>query len=40
VDLHHRLGRPPNARVAMQVDAERFWALVLDAVETAGRASP
>jgi inosine-uridine nucleoside N-ribohydrolase len=40
VDLHHRLGRPPNARVAMQLDAERFWALVLDAVETAGRASP
>jgi purine nucleosidase/pyrimidine-specific ribonucleoside hydrolase len=40
VDLHGRLGRPPNARVAMQLDVERFWALVLDAVEAAGRAAP
>jgi inosine/uridine nucleosidase len=29
VDLHHRLARPPNARVALDLDAPRFWDLVL-----------
>jgi pyrimidine-specific ribonucleoside hydrolase len=32
VDLHDRLGRAPNARVAMELDVARFWDLVLDAV--------
>jgi inosine/uridine nucleosidase len=32
VDLHDRLGRPPNARVAMDLDVPRFWDLVLGAV--------
>jgi purine nucleosidase len=32
VDLHRRLGHPPNARVAMELDAERFWDLVIGAV--------
>jgi purine nucleosidase/pyrimidine-specific ribonucleoside hydrolase len=36
VDLHDRLGRAPNARVAMELDAERFWDLVLGAVERLG----
>jgi purine nucleosidase len=36
VDLHDRLGRPANARVAMELDADRFWDLVVGAVETLG----
>jgi inosine/uridine nucleosidase len=32
VDLHGTLGRPPNARVAMELDAPRFWDLVLGAI--------
>jgi inosine-uridine nucleoside N-ribohydrolase len=32
VDLHGRLGRPPNARVAMELDVARFWDLVVGAV--------
>jgi purine nucleosidase len=36
VDLHGRLGRAPNARVAMELDVERFWALVIGAVEKLG----
>jgi purine nucleosidase/pyrimidine-specific ribonucleoside hydrolase len=39
VDLHGRLGRKPNARVAMELDADRFWALVLDAVAALGPAA-
>jgi inosine-uridine nucleoside N-ribohydrolase len=33
VDLHGRFGRPPNARVAMELDAPRFWDLVIGALE-------
>ena len=33
VDLNGRLGRPHNARVAMELDAPRFWDLVLGALE-------
>jgi purine nucleosidase len=36
VDLHDRLGREPNARVAMELDAARFWDLLLAAVERLG----
>ena len=36
VDLHGRLGREPNARVAMEIDAERFWDLVIGALERLG----
>jgi purine nucleosidase/pyrimidine-specific ribonucleoside hydrolase len=32
VDLHGRLGREPNARVAMELDAPRFWDLVVGAL--------
>ena len=32
VDLHDRFGRPPNARVALELDAPRFWDLVLAAL--------
>jgi purine nucleosidase/pyrimidine-specific ribonucleoside hydrolase len=32
VDLNQRLRRPPNARVAMELDAARFWDLVIDAL--------
>jgi purine nucleosidase/pyrimidine-specific ribonucleoside hydrolase len=38
VDLDGRLGRPPNARVALALDAPRFWDLVIGALERlAGR---
>jgi inosine-uridine nucleoside N-ribohydrolase len=32
VDLHGRLGRAPNARVAMELDVPRFWDLVVGAI--------
>lgn len=32
VDLHHRLGQPPNARVAMEIDVERFWTRMITAI--------
>jgi pyrimidine-specific ribonucleoside hydrolase len=32
VDLHGRLELPPNAKVAMELDATRFWDLVIDAI--------
>ena len=35
-DLHGRLGHPPNARVATELDAERFWDLVVGAVDALG----
>jgi purine nucleosidase len=36
VDLNGRLGRPNNARVAMALDAPRFWDLVIGALERLG----
>jgi purine nucleosidase/pyrimidine-specific ribonucleoside hydrolase len=36
VDLHGRFGRAPNARVAMELDAPRFWELVIAALEKLG----
>jgi len=36
VDLHRRLGRAPNARVAMELDAPRFWDLVIGALARLG----
>jgi len=36
VDLHGRLGHAPNASVAMELDAERFWDLVIGALERLG----
>jgi purine nucleosidase len=36
VDLHDRLGRAPNARVAMELDAGRFWDLVIGALQRLG----
>jgi len=32
VDLNGRFGQEPNARVAMELDAERFWDLVIEAL--------
>ena len=34
VDLHRVTGAEPNAEVALELDADRFWDLVLDAVRT------
>ena len=35
-DLHGRLGREPNARVALELDAPRYWDLVIGALERLG----
>jgi purine nucleosidase len=40
VDLHGRLRREPNARVALDLDAERFWDLVVGAVDRLGAREP
>jgi inosine/uridine nucleosidase len=37
VDLDGRLGRTPNARVAVELDVARFWDLAVDAVAQLGR---
>ena len=39
VDLTGRLGEPPNARVAIELDAPRFWDLVLGALARLGAAA-
>lgn len=36
VDLHHLTGQPDNALVAMRLDAERFWDLMIEAVAMYG----
>ena len=36
VDLRGRFGREPNARIAMELDAGRFWDVVVAAVERLG----
>jgi purine nucleosidase/pyrimidine-specific ribonucleoside hydrolase len=36
VDLHGRLGREANARVALELDAPRFWDLVIGALARLG----
>jgi purine nucleosidase/pyrimidine-specific ribonucleoside hydrolase len=40
VDLSFRWKRIPNARVAMDLDVERFWDLVVDAIDTLGARDP
>jgi len=37
VDLHNRYARSSNARVAMKLDAARYWDLVLGAIDDLGR---
>ena len=37
VDLDGRAGEPPNARVAMELEVDRFWDLVVDAIDQLGR---
>src|SRR5215217_2034640 len=37
VDLRGRLGREPNARIALELDVARFWDVVVAAVERLGR---
>jgi len=36
VDLHQRYDRAPNADVAMQLDVDAYWDLVLTAIDTVG----
>ena len=36
VDLHQVTGRPPNAQVATDLDAGRFWELIVTAVAALG----
>lgn len=37
VDVHHRMGRPVNARVALTLDTGKFWDRVIAAIDTLGR---
>jgi purine nucleosidase/pyrimidine-specific ribonucleoside hydrolase len=37
IDLHQVTGRPPNARVAVGLDADRFWDLIVTAIAILGR---
>jgi inosine-uridine nucleoside N-ribohydrolase len=37
VDLHGMTGAEPNARIAMELDRDRFWDLMLDAIRTLSR---
>ena len=39
VDLHDRLGREPNAHVALDLDVERFWELMIGAIGSLGGAA-
>jgi inosine-uridine nucleoside N-ribohydrolase len=39
IDLHQVTGRPPNAQVAMHLDADRFWDLIVTAIATLGTVS-
>lgn len=39
VDLHDRYGRPANARVAITLDVEGYWDLVLSAIDALGRSA-
>ncbi|MEI7056889.1 nucleoside hydrolase [Nocardioides sp. CCNWLW239] len=36
VDLHGRLDRPPNVEVALTLDVDAYWRLVLDALDRVG----
>jgi purine nucleosidase/pyrimidine-specific ribonucleoside hydrolase len=38
VDLHNRFELEPNAHVAITLDSARYWDLVLDAIESLGKA--
>ena len=37
VDLHGSTGRPPNADVAVGLDVDAFWRLLMTAVKRLGR---
>jgi hypothetical protein len=39
-DVWHQTGRPKNCRVAMRMDVEAFWDLMLAAIEAADAAAP
>ena len=36
VDPYGRLGHAPNARVAIELDVERFWAMLVAAIGAVG----
>lgn len=36
VDLFDRLGQEPNTEVALRLDADRYWELVLAALDSLG----
>ena len=40
IDLHQVTGRPPNAQVAVHLDAARFWDLIVAAIATLSRPAP
>ena len=36
VDIHGRLGEIANCHVALELDADKFWEMMLDAIKKAG----
>jgi inosine-uridine nucleoside N-ribohydrolase len=38
VDIYDRSGFTPNVDVALELDFDKFWSMMLDAVEKAGKA--
>ena len=36
VDIYNRLGEKPNCQVALELDADKFWNIMLAAIEKAG----
>jgi inosine-uridine nucleoside N-ribohydrolase len=36
IDLHQVTGRPPNTRIAVDLDVDRFWELIVTAVAALG----
>jgi purine nucleosidase len=38
VDIYNRSGGVTNVEVALELDFEKFWKMMLDAVEAAGKA--
>jgi inosine-uridine nucleoside N-ribohydrolase len=38
VDIYNRSGSTANVDVALELDFDKFWSMMLDAVEKAGKA--
>lgn len=39
-DIWHQSGKSRNVYVCMDIDMDRFWAIMIDAIHSADRVSP